>query len=68
MKLEVFAKILILQIVIPGLTRNPVLSVRSGCRIESGMTNTDFLRDYQNFITQSFFFDHIGRFSGLRRR
>jgi hypothetical protein len=57
MKLDVCAKILILQIVIPGLTRNPVLSVHSGCRIESGMTNTDFLRDHQNFIALSFFFD-----------
>jgi hypothetical protein len=30
------------------------------------MTNADFLRDYQNFITQSFFFDQTGRFSGQR--
>jgi hypothetical protein len=27
----------------------------------SGMTNTDFLRDYQNFTTQSFFSDQTGR-------
>jgi hypothetical protein len=26
------------------------------------MTNADFLRDYQNFITQSLFFDQTGHF------
>jgi hypothetical protein len=69
MKLYVFAKILNLLSVIPGLTRNPVRSACSGCRseipslagIKSGMTNTDFLRDYQNFTTQNFFSDQTGR-------
>jgi len=68
MKLDDSTKILNLQSVIPGLTRNPVLSVCSGCRIKSGMTNADFLRDYQNFITQSFFLDQTGRFGGKWRR
>ena len=67
MKLDVFAKILNLQSVIPGLTRNPVLSFCSGCRIRSGMTNKDLLRDNQNYITQSLFFDQTGRSSGQRR-
>jgi hypothetical protein len=52
MKFDVFVKILNLQSVIPGLTRNPVLSVSSGCRIRSGMTKEEFLEDRQNFITQ----------------
>jgi hypothetical protein len=60
MKFDVFAKILNLQSVIPGMTRNPVLSVISGCTrigvrgrlIRSGMTKAEFLEDRQNFITQ----------------
>jgi hypothetical protein len=52
MKLDGFPKILNLQSVIPGLTRNPVRIVCSGCRIESGMTKAEFLEDHQNFITQ----------------
>jgi hypothetical protein len=55
MKLYVFAQILNLLSVIPGLTRNPVLSVCSGCRIESGMTKAELLEDHQNFITPIFF-------------
>jgi hypothetical protein len=30
------------------------------------MTNADFLRDHQNFTTQSLFFDQTGRFDGQR--
>ncbi len=33
-----------------GESRNPVISVCSGCRIRSGMTNWDFLRDRQFYI------------------
>jgi hypothetical protein len=31
-----------------GESRNPVPKI-SGCRIKSGMTNSDFLRDHQSF-------------------
>jgi hypothetical protein len=52
MKLDGFPKILNLQSVIPGLIRNPVLTLCSGCRIESGMTKAEFLEDHQNFIAR----------------
>jgi len=35
-----------------GEGRNPVVSVNSGCRIKSGMTNLDFLRDHQFYVPE----------------
>jgi hypothetical protein len=45
-----------------GLIRNPVLSVFSGCRIESGMTKAEFLEDHQIFIPQVSFSINLAAF------